>query len=61
MSKRETIDRIRQFNPTARPEFLAAFEEAELLAYLHQLQEVDREQQERPTRSPREAMALVSA
>jgi hypothetical protein len=38
MSKRETIDLIRRFNPTARAEFLAAFGQGDLLAYLHQLQ-----------------------
>jgi hypothetical protein len=43
MSKRETIDRIRRLNPTALPEFLAHFEDADLLAYLYQLQELDRE------------------
>jgi hypothetical protein len=43
MSKRETIDLIRRFNPTAQPEFLASFEQMDLLAYLHQLQEVERD------------------
>lgn len=46
MSKRETIDRIRRLNPTAMPEFLATFQEMDLLAYLHQLQELDRERRE---------------
>lgn len=43
MSKRDLIDRIRRLNPTARAEFLASFNEDDLLAYLHQLQEVERE------------------
>jgi hypothetical protein len=43
MSKRDLIDRIRRHNPTAQPEFLASFDEKDLLAYLHQLQEVERE------------------
>ncbi len=40
MNKRETIDLIRRFNPTAPAEFLAAFEHDDLLAYLFQLQEL---------------------
>ena len=44
MTKRELIERIRRMNPTARPEFLATFSEGELIAYLHQLQEVAYEQ-----------------
>jgi len=40
MSKRELIDRIRQLNPTARPDFLAEFTEDDLRAYLHQLTEL---------------------
>jgi len=44
MSKRDLIDRIRRLNPTAQPAFLASFNEDDLLAYLHQLQEVEREQ-----------------
>ncbi len=43
MSKRETINQIRRLNPTAQPEFLASFEQDELLAYLHQLQELERD------------------
>lgn len=46
MNKRETIDRIRHLNPTALPEFLASFEDADLLAYLHQLQELVSERAE---------------
>jgi hypothetical protein len=41
--KREIINRIRRFNPSARGDFLASFNEEDLLAYLHQLQEVDHE------------------
>ena len=38
------IDRIRRINPTAQPEFLASFDEEDLLAYLRQLTELEREQ-----------------
>jgi hypothetical protein len=44
MSKRDLIDQIRRLNPTAKPEFLAEFEEQALLAYLRQLSDLDREQ-----------------
>jgi len=44
MSKRDMIDRIRRLNPTAQPEFLASFDEEELLAYLRQLTELEYEQ-----------------
>lgn len=40
MSKREIIDHIQKINRTAPGEFLARFSDDELLAYLHQLQEV---------------------
>ena len=40
------IDQIRRLNPTAKPDFLADFQEDDLLAYLHQLSEVEREQRE---------------
>lgn len=43
MSKREVIDVIHRMNPTASSDFLANFTEDDLLAYLHQLQEIDRE------------------
>ena len=43
MTKRELVDRIRRLNPTAQAEFLAHFSEADLLAYLRQLQELARE------------------
>ncbi len=46
MSKRETIDLIRRINPSAQPEFLSHFEQMDLLAYLHQLQEVERDRHE---------------
>ena len=42
MSKREIIDRIVGMNRTAKADFLADFEEDDLLAYLHQLKEVER-------------------
>jgi len=38
------IDRIRRLNPSARPEFLAEFEENDLLDYLRQLSELEHEQ-----------------
>ncbi len=44
MSKRDMIDRIRRLNPSARPEFLAEFEENDLLDYLRQLSELEHEQ-----------------
>lgn len=59
MSKRETIDRIRHLNPTAQPEFLATFEPGDLLAYLHQLQELDRERREQIIEQPSEKLSLV--
>lgn len=44
MSKYEIMDHIRRLNPSAHDEFLAEFSEDELLAYLHQLEEIKREQ-----------------
>ena len=38
MTKRELIDRITALNPTAGPEFLARFENADLAQYLQHLQ-----------------------
>ncbi len=52
MSKRDLIDRIRRYNPTAQPEFLASFDESDLLAYLHQLQEVVRENRRQEQMEP---------
>ena len=43
MSKRDMIDTIHRLNPTATSDFLASFTEDELLAYLHQLQEIARD------------------
>lgn len=40
MSKRELIDRIIILNRTARKEFLQAFNEDELTAYLRQLESI---------------------
>lgn len=56
MTKRELIERICRINLSARPEFLATFTERELLAYLHQLQEVAVEQ-----RAPQRLALLASA
>jgi hypothetical protein len=61
MSKRESIDRIRCLNPSAQPEFLATFDESDLLAYLHQLQELDRERREQVIDSPAEQLTLACA
>lgn len=47
MTKREMIDRILRLNRTAKPGFLAEFDEQELLSYLHQLQELEIERFER--------------
>lgn len=57
MSKRETINHIRRLNPTAQPEFLASFEQDELLAYLHQLQELERDRRQPVIREPALACA----
>ena len=38
MNKRQLIDDIRRFNPTATPQFLAQFDEAALKNYLNHLQ-----------------------
>jgi hypothetical protein len=43
MTKRDIIDQIRRLNATASPAFLAGFEDADLLAYLQQLKELERE------------------
>jgi hypothetical protein len=37
MTKRQLIDDIRQFNPTAQPTFLSQFDEASLGQYLEHL------------------------
>jgi hypothetical protein len=44
MSKRQLIDDIRQYNPTAQPQFLSQFDEAELQQYLDHLKAVMGEQ-----------------
>lgn len=51
MSKRDLIDRIHDMNPTATPEFLADFTEAELVAYLKQLQELERDRRSQEKRT----------
>ena len=38
MTKRQLIEDIRQHNPTAQPQFLAQFEEADLQQYLDHLE-----------------------
>ena len=52
MTKREIIDRIRCLNSGAKTEFLASFEQEDLLAYLHQLQEVERDRQRTESSPP---------
>lgn len=42
MSKKDLVETIRNLNPTAPEDFLSLFSEADLIAYLHQLQEVTR-------------------
>lgn len=42
MTQEELIESIRRLNPTAGREFLAAFSEEDLIAYLRQLQEIRR-------------------
>ncbi|MHC4624377.1 MAG: hypothetical protein ACYS4W_10810 [Planctomycetota bacterium] len=44
MSKRELIDCICQINRSAKPEFLAAFSEEDLNAYLEHLMQLDLEE-----------------
>ena len=43
MTKREITEQIRRINHSADEEFLDSFTEDELLAYLHQLKEVERD------------------
>jgi hypothetical protein len=59
MSKRETIDLIRRFNNTAQPEFLANFDQEDLLAYLHQLQELERDRRELASQMKNRSLELV--
>ena len=44
MSKQQLIEMIRTINPAARLEFLATFREADLMAYLKQLESATRNQ-----------------
>lgn len=44
MRKRELIDCICEINTTARPEFLADFDEQQLSEYLEHLMELDLEE-----------------
>lgn len=55
MTKTELIDQIRRLNRSAQPEFLESFTQEELLAYLHQLKELERD------RRRIEMMELVAA
>ena len=43
MTKREMIDQILRLNRSAKPVFLAQFSDEQLLAYLHQLKELQYE------------------
>ncbi len=52
VSKREIIDHIRRINTSAQTEFLASFSDEDLLAYLHHLQEVQRDQLHCPPHEP---------
>ena len=42
MTKRQLIEEIRRFNPTAHPQFLSRFDERALCQYLEHLQMADR-------------------
>jgi hypothetical protein len=42
MNKRQLIDEIRRFNPTAQPKFLSQFDEEALEQYLNNLQAASR-------------------
>lgn len=46
------IDQIRRLNPTAQPEFLARFSEEDLLAYLQQLRELERDRKRQDALEP---------
>jgi hypothetical protein len=61
MNKRDMIDSIRRINPTAEADFLATFHPTDLLAYLHQLQEVERERQELALYGRAEHLMLATA
>ncbi len=52
MTKRELIDQIRRLNPTAQVEFLASFCEEDLMAYLRQLRDLEREHSRQSERVP---------
>jgi len=41
MDKKDLIERIREINKIATPEFLATFSEEQLLAYLNHLMELE--------------------
>jgi hypothetical protein len=46
MTKSEMITQIRRINRSADEEFLASFTKDELLAYLHQLKELERDRRQ---------------
>jgi len=52
MTKREIIDQIRQLNPTAQADFLASFSDEDLVAYLQQLRDLEREHQLHAAQEP---------
>ena len=54
MTKRDIIDRIVELNRSARPEFLSRFTEADLLAYLRQLEAVATPRKDQPQPARRE-------
>jgi len=58
VSKHDIIDHIRRINTSAQEEFLTSFSDEDLLAYLHQLQELRREELHRRNGEP--ALALQS-
>ena len=61
MSKREVIDQILRVNRSAQANFLASFDRDELLVYLHQLQEVERDRSSRQIRTHDESFVFVMA
>lgn len=49
MNKRQLIDDIRRYNPTARPRFLSQFDEAALKQYLGHLEGAHLKRTQRPS------------
>lgn len=56
MTKRQIIDRIARLNRSAAPEFLAQFNEEDLLAYLRQLCELRLERRRKRLSRPLRAV-----